>query len=180
MPTAAKLKAQIPESPSSLTHLCNLVFRLLSQPTHVERQLPDLFVRLDLCKAWHPSKPDAVLDDPEQLPVGHSLHVGRFRSGTRGYIDWPIGAGLRPSTMVTPDQTDRLMARNEWERRFHRPIAVHRMQIGVAYAARLGFHQNLAGPGEGMSNSTSSNGFPNCSTTAACILCAMINSSFQT
>ena len=77
MPTAAKLKAQIPESPSSLTHLCNLVFRLLSQPTHVERQLPDLFVRLDLCKAWHPSKPDAVLDDPEQLPVGHSLHVGR-------------------------------------------------------------------------------------------------------
>ncbi len=30
-----------------------------------------------------------------------------------------------------------------------------------------------------MSHSTSANGCPNCSTTAACILCAMINSSFK-
>ena len=74
---AAKLKAEISESPSSLTHRCNLTFLLLSEATHVERQLPDLFVRLDLCKAWHPTQPDAVLDEPEQFPAGHSLHVGR-------------------------------------------------------------------------------------------------------
>jgi hypothetical protein len=37
------------------------------------------------------------------------------------------------------------MAGNEGERWLHRPVAVGRTQIGVAYAARLGFHQDFAG-----------------------------------
>jgi hypothetical protein len=47
------------------------------------------------------------------------------------------------------DQTDRLMARNERECRLHRPVAVGRMEIGVADAAGLGFHQDLACSGRG-------------------------------
>ena len=47
------------------------------------------------------------------------------------------------------DQTDGLMARNERERRFHWPVAVGRMQIGVAYPAGFGLDQDLACSGRG-------------------------------
>src|ERR1039458_9944185 len=46
-------------------------------------------------------------------------------------------------------QTDGLMARNEREYGLHRPVAVGRMEIGVAYAAGFSFDQNLARSGRG-------------------------------
>src|SRR5271156_1272082 len=40
------------------------------------------------------------------------------------------------------DQTDSLMARNERKYGLHGPVTVGRMEIGVAYSAGLGFHQD--------------------------------------
>ena len=45
------------------------------------------------------------------------------------------------------DKPDGLMARNEWERGLYRPVAVRGMEVCVAYAAGLGFDQDLTCPG---------------------------------
>jgi len=45
------------------------------------------------------------------------------------------------------DGSDGLMARNERERRLDRPVAMRSMEIGVAYAARLSFDQDLSWTG---------------------------------
>jgi len=45
------------------------------------------------------------------------------------------------------DQADGLMAGNEGERGLRRPVAMRGMEIGVAYAARLGLDQDLSRAG---------------------------------
>jgi hypothetical protein len=46
-------------------------------------------------------------------------------------------------------QPDGLVAGNERKRGLHWPVAVRGMEIGVANAAGLGLHQDLARPGRG-------------------------------
>src|ERR1700728_641610 len=47
------------------------------------------------------------------------------------------------------DQTDSFMARNERKCGLHRPVAVGRMEIGMAYAAGFSFDQDLTWSGRG-------------------------------
>jgi hypothetical protein len=47
------------------------------------------------------------------------------------------------------NEADSLVARNEGQRGLHRPVAPRGMEIRVAHAAGLGFHQDLARPWHG-------------------------------
>src|SRR5665213_548075 len=47
------------------------------------------------------------------------------------------------------DHSDSLMAGHKRECWLHRPVAMRRMEIGVAHAASLGLHQNLPRTGRG-------------------------------
>jgi hypothetical protein len=38
------------------------------------RQIPDVFVRFDSSKSWHPAQANYIFDNPEQFDIGVLLH----------------------------------------------------------------------------------------------------------
>ena len=39
-------------------------------------QIPDVFVRFDSSKGWHPAQANSIFDYPEQFAIGIMLHLG--------------------------------------------------------------------------------------------------------
>lgn len=68
------------------------------------------------------------------------------------------------------DNADTFVSGRKRQRGFDRPITIGRVQVGMTYPARLGFHQHLPRPRRGISNFRMTSGLPNVSNMAACII----------
>jgi hypothetical protein len=43
---------------------------------YILRQIPDVFVRFDFSKSWHPAQANSIFNYPEQFPIGILLYFG--------------------------------------------------------------------------------------------------------
>src|ERR1700737_4987677 len=44
---------------------------------YIVGQIPDVFVRFDPSKSWHPTQANSIFGDPEQFAIGVLLHLRR-------------------------------------------------------------------------------------------------------
>jgi hypothetical protein len=69
--------------PSRPGHLTRLFFQppllgaACAESPYIVYQIPDVIVRFDFSKRWHPAQPDAVFHNPEQFTIGVFLHITR-------------------------------------------------------------------------------------------------------
>src|SRR5271157_558842 len=76
----------------------------LWQVAQIEHNRPDLVVAKCVLRAWHAGRPDPVVDDPFQLPVGIGLYVlssQRWHRRRHAIGEW--NAGVLPIQPVTCD-----------------------------------------------------------------------------
>src|ERR1700722_9304468 len=64
------------QSPSVRIHIRNSLAACRRQVAHVRDDRPELIVAQSPLRARHAGRPDAVIEDPFQLPVGEALNVG--------------------------------------------------------------------------------------------------------
>ncbi len=86
-----------------------------------------------------------LLLEAERLPAGHAVVAGAAGVGEPRHGHTVAQRDLGHAGAGLDDDADALVAGNEGWRGLHGPVAVSRMDVGVAEARRLDLHQDLTG-----------------------------------
>jgi hypothetical protein len=112
----------------------------------------------------------------QRLPAGAAVFAPAARRPQPGVADLVADLEVVHPVTECDDGAVALVAGDERGLRLHRPVAVRRVQVGVADAGGLQFYQSLTVAGVGGSRSEISSGAPNSVTTAARMVSVVVSS----